>query len=106
MALRIRSRAARPLALLAVLSVCSFGARIAWIDDPCRAPCTTAGDHTLVFDETYYVNAARVIAGVRPPASAAHYRSAPLGDDPNAEHPQLAKLVMAGAIELFGDGPF
>ena len=29
----------------------------------------------------------------------------PLGDDPNAEHPQLAKLVIAGAIELFGDGP-
>jgi 4-amino-4-deoxy-L-arabinose transferase-like glycosyltransferase len=29
-----------------------------------------------------------------------------LGDDPNAEHPQLAKLAIAGAIELFGDGPF
>ena len=26
--------------------------------------------------------------------------------DPNSEHPQLAKLIIAGGIELFGDGPF
>ncbi len=36
----------------------------------------------------------------------AHYAGTPSGDDPNAEHPQLAKVVMAGSIELFGDGPF
>jgi hypothetical protein len=106
MVARIRSDSRKPLVLLAVLSVASFAARIAWIGDPCHSPCRTAADHTLVFDETYYVNAARVIAGIRPPAGAGHYRSAPLGDDPNAEHPQLAKLVIAGAIELFGDGPF
>jgi hypothetical protein len=94
-----------PLVLLAVLSLASFGARIAWIAEPCQSPCRTASDHTLIFDETYYVNAARVIAGVRPP-SGDHYATAPLGDDPNSEHPQLAKLVIAGAIELFGDGPF
>src|SRR5262249_13095435 len=34
------------------------------------------------------------------------YASAPLGDDPNAEHPQLAKVIDAGSIELFGDNPF
>jgi 4-amino-4-deoxy-L-arabinose transferase-like glycosyltransferase len=62
-------------------------------------------DHLLVFDEDYYVNAARVIAGIRPPHGSP-YASAPLGTDPNAEHPQLAKLIMAGSIELFGDGPF
>ncbi len=58
----------------------------------------------LVFDETYYVNAARVIAGISPPLGQPYHR-APHGDDPNSEHPQLAKVVMAGAIDLFGDGP-
>jgi 4-amino-4-deoxy-L-arabinose transferase-like glycosyltransferase len=95
---------ALPLVLLAVLSLASFAARIAWIEEPCHSPCRTASDHTLVFDEIYYVNAARVIAGIRPPAGQ-HYANAPLGDDPNAEHPQLAKLVIAASIELFGDGP-
>ena len=33
------------------------------------------------------------------------YRGSPKGDDPNAEHPQLAKLIIAGTIELFGDNP-
>jgi dolichyl-phosphate-mannose-protein mannosyltransferase len=93
-----------PLALLAVLSVLSLGARIAWLGEPCHAPCRTGSNHVLVFDESYYVNAARVIAGIAPPPNE-EYATAPLGDDPNAEHPQLAKLLMAGSIELFGDGP-
>jgi predicted membrane-bound dolichyl-phosphate-mannose-protein mannosyltransferase len=93
-----------PLVLLAAVSLLSLGARIAWLGGPCRSPCRSAGDHVLVFDESYYVNAARVIAGVRPPLGA-HYAGSPAGDDPNSEHPQLAKLVMAGAIEVFGDGP-
>ena len=59
----------------------------------------------MVFDEAYYVNAARVIAGIHPPQGD-HYDSSPLGTDPNAEHPQGAKLIVAAAIELFGDGPF
>jgi 4-amino-4-deoxy-L-arabinose transferase-like glycosyltransferase len=94
-----------PLVLLAVLSVLSLGARALMLDEPCQSPCTKPGEHTLIFDEAYYVNAARVIAGLHPPAGA-HYADAPSGTDPNAEHPQLAKLIMAGAIELFGDGPF
>jgi predicted membrane-bound dolichyl-phosphate-mannose-protein mannosyltransferase len=94
-----------PLALLVALCLASLGIRAAWLGDPCRSPCRTAADHVLVFDESYYVNAARVIAGIHPPTGST-YAAAPLGVDPNAEHPQLAKLVIAGAIELFGDGAF
>jgi len=87
------------------VSLLSLAVRLAWLDEPCRSPCRSAANHTLVFDEVYYVNAARVIAGLHPPAGAP-YANAPLGVDPNSEHPQLAKLVIAGAIELLGDGPF
>jgi len=90
--------------LLAAVCVISLGARVAWLGAPCHSPCLTASDHILIFDERYYVNAARVIAGIRPPLGSP-YADSPLGVDPNAEHPQLAKLVIAGSIELFGDGP-
>ncbi len=102
---RARRAGLTPLLALAVVALLSLGARAALLGEPCRAPCRSASDHLLVFDEDYYVNAARVIAGIRPPHGYP-YAQAPLGDDPNAEHPQLAKLVIAGAIELFGDGPF
>ena len=101
---RARLRWATPIAALVAVSVISLAARVAFLGSPCHEPCTSASAHVLVFDESYYVNAARVIAGVGPPPGA-HYRDAPAGDDPNAEHPQLAKVVIAGAIELFGDGP-
>jgi 4-amino-4-deoxy-L-arabinose transferase-like glycosyltransferase len=87
-----------------VVSLLSLGARVAWLGEPCHSPCRAASDHTLIFDERYYVNAARVIAGLRPPRGAP-YPGVPAGVDPNSEHPQLAKLVIAGSIELFGDGP-
>ena len=93
-----------PLALLAVVLLLSLGARVAWLGSPCRSPCRSADDHLLVFDEVYYVNAARVIAGIPPPADQ-KYTGTPLGDDPNAEHPQLVKLLVAGSIELLGDRP-
>ncbi|HEV2999049.1 MAG TPA: glycosyltransferase family 39 protein, partial [Solirubrobacteraceae bacterium] len=60
--------------------------------------------HTLIFDESYYVNAARAIDRIEPPPGP-FYHGVPLGEDPNAEHPQLAKLIIAGGIELFGDEP-
>ena len=101
----MRTSAKAPLLALLVVSVLSLGARSLFLGEPCMSPCTQATDHTLIFDEAYYVNAARVIAGIRPP-SGAHYNDAPLGTDPNAEHPQGAKLIMAAAIEIFGDGPF
>jgi predicted membrane-bound dolichyl-phosphate-mannose-protein mannosyltransferase len=93
-----------PLVLLTVLSLLSLAARVAWLGEPCRDPCRSHADHLLVFDESYYVNAARVIAGLPPPANE-NYADARLGDDPNAEHPQLAKLLIAGSIELLGDRP-
>jgi 4-amino-4-deoxy-L-arabinose transferase-like glycosyltransferase len=94
-----------PLVVLALVSVMSLGTRLAWLDKPCYTPCRGTSARVLIFDESYYVNAARVIAGV-PLAPNAHYAGAPAGDDPNSEHPQLVKLIVAGAIELFGDGPF
>jgi predicted membrane-bound dolichyl-phosphate-mannose-protein mannosyltransferase len=101
----LRARRGAPLVALALVCTISLAARAAALGDPCHRPCRAARDHTLVFDEAYYVNAARVIAGLQPPPGA-NYRGDPGGDDPNAEHPQLAKLVIAGSIELFGDGPF
>ena len=93
-----------PLVLLACVCALSLAARVALLGEPCRAPCRSASDHVLIFDEAYYVNAARVIAGLQPPPGE-HYAGSPSGVDPNAEHPQLAKLIIAGSIELFGDGP-
>src|SRR5579863_9180090 len=89
----------RPALALAAVCLASLGIRAAWIGLPCHKSCRTSSAHVLIFDERYYVNAARVIAGIHPPAlPGTAYRHAPLGSDPNAEHPQLAKLVMAGSI--------
>lgn len=93
-----------PTGLLLVAVLASVILRAAWISAPCRAPCRTASDHVLIFDETYYVGAARVIEGLAP-LSGQHYGGAPTGDDPNSEHPQLVKLLIAGSIRVFGDGP-
>ena len=90
--------------VLIAIVILSLAARVAWLGAPCRGGCHGLRGHVLIFDEKYYVQAARVIAGIRPPADG-HYADAPLGVDPNAEHPQLVKVLMAGSIELLGDGP-
>ncbi len=102
---RLRASSRAPIIGLVLVSLLSLGARSLLLGEPCQSPCHTANDHTLVFDEAYYVNAARVIAGIHPPQGD-HYDNSPLGTDPNAEHPQGAKLIVAASIELFGDGPF
>src|SRR5579871_1210153 len=94
-----------PLALLGVLCVMSLTARAAWLDSPCSNPCRGLSAHSLIFDEVYYVNAARRIDGL-PVPSKQPYSGDPAGEDSNSEHPQLVKLIVAGAIRLFGDGPF
>jgi predicted membrane-bound dolichyl-phosphate-mannose-protein mannosyltransferase len=93
-----------PTVLLCLILVLSLYARVLDLGQPCSAPCKTSSSHTLIFDESYYVNAARVIDGIEPPAGAP-YHGAPKHEDPNAEHPQLAKLAIAGGIKLFGDNP-
>lgn len=89
------ARAARtPPALLGALLLASLGLRLVWISNP----------NALIFDESYYVNAARTIAGVPVPADQP-YAHAPSGLDPNTEHAPLGKLLIAASIELFGDVP-
>jgi hypothetical protein len=112
-ALICRSRirpAGAPLIVLAIVSVLSLGARAYQLGAPCQSPCRTPAAHALIFVENYYIDAAQVIAGIHPPrvlpgGAYPEYHTAPLGSDPNAEHPQGAKLVIAAAIELLGNGP-
>lgn len=81
-----------PFLLLGLTNV-AFGLRVLWLDRPRRA---------LIFDETYYVNAARIILGL-PVPEGAPYHGLPAGLDPNTQHPPGAKLLIAGSMRLFGD---
>jgi dolichyl-phosphate-mannose--protein O-mannosyl transferase len=108
---RLRAKASRlladpmaPMVLLCAILILSLYARVLHLGQPCTSPCKADSSHTLIFDESYYVNAARVIDHIEPPAGVP-YHGAPKGEDPNAEHPQLAKLAIAGGIKLFGDNP-
>jgi hypothetical protein len=60
---------------------------------------------SLIFDEAYYVNAARVLLGWTD-VRMTHYGDSPVGLDPNTEHPPLGKLVIAGSMLLFGDNGY
>jgi dolichyl-phosphate-mannose-protein mannosyltransferase len=83
------------LHLLWVLLGVSLLLRGFWLASP---------DGALIFDEKYYVNAARVILGITPGQDV--YQDRELGLDPNTEHPPLAKVLVAGSILLWGDNAF
>lgn len=59
----------------------------------------------IIFDETFYVNATRIILGMKV-HQGLPYSGAQPGFDPNEEHPVLGKLLIAGSMKLFGDSPF
>ena len=87
------ARAMRPGRVLLVLIVGAVLLRLVWLTLP---------QGSLIFDEAYYVNAARAILGWHIPPDASYFGS-PIGLDPNSEHPPLGKLAIAASMLVFGD---
>lgn len=90
-----------PLILLGVVVALSVGARVFHLD----IPSEDRPGQGFVFDEKYYVNAARVIAAAPMNTTDTYAAASPGGTDPNGEHPQLGKVLIAASIKVFGDNP-
>lgn len=86
--------------LFLVLFVIDTILRFVWLDKPTGS---------LIFDEWYYVNVARVILGLPQSVGAngkVAYPNAQIGLDPNHEHPPLAKLLIALSTWIFGNNGY
>ncbi len=90
---RLRGFFSDPGQLLAVVLLGALVVRAVWLWLP---------EGSLIFDEAYYVNAARVVLGWTVPVDG-HYAGSALGLDPNTEHPPLGKVLMALSMLGFGD---
>ena len=90
-----RSRLWSPPVALGLILVATAATRLAWLNSPGRS---------LIFDEAYYVNAARRLLGWTVSAGSP-YADAPSGLDPNSEHPPLGKVLIAASMRVFGDDP-
>ncbi|HXZ98616.1 MAG TPA: glycosyltransferase family 39 protein [Candidatus Acidoferrum sp.] len=75
------------------LFVISAALRLIWLDKPTGL---------LIFDETYYVNVARIILKL-PQQPNVYPNAIPGIDSVNQEHPLLAKLLIALSIHTIGD---
>jgi dolichyl-phosphate-mannose-protein mannosyltransferase len=91
----LRSKLSGPPAALGLILVATAVTRVAWLNSP---------DRSLVFDEAYYVNAARRLLGWTV-AAGSPYADSPAGLDPNSEHPPLGKVLIAASMRVFGDDP-
>lgn len=91
---RVSAIQRHPRRLLVLLFGAALVLRLIWLWWPQGA---------AIFDETFYVNAARVLLG-RDVGLDQPYAGAVVGLDPNTEHPPLGKLLIAGSIQLLGDG--
>ena len=80
-------------AIMVALLLLSFLLRVLWLDQP---------PGSMIFDEKYYVSAARTILDLPQPQDAPYAHNPP-GKDANQEHPPLAKLIMAYDIRVLGD---
>jgi 4-amino-4-deoxy-L-arabinose transferase-like glycosyltransferase len=96
---RVLANPRAPLVLLGLVGVVAVGVRAYRLGTPVAKP----PNQGYIFDERYYVSAARVIAGERVTRGDVYFHAAPKGADPNAEHPQLGKVIIAASIDLFGD---
>lgn len=90
---RVAARTMTPTRVLILIIVGAVLLRLVWLTLP---------QGSLIFDEAYYVNAARAILGWSIPADAP-YAGAAAGLDPNSEHPPLGKVLIAGSMLVFGD---